>query len=801
MQSLVQDVRFGVRMLVKKPGFAAMAIITLALGIGANTAIFSVVNAVLLRPLPFERPEQLVMAFTRTGQQARNWVAYPDLEDWQAQGQSFAALSALVPQSVNLTGTSEPTRVIGGFVSANFFRMLGVEAARGRGFLDGEDKQGAERVAVVSHNTWRDRFGSDPALVGKTLALNGQIFTVVGVMPESFHFSWSECEVWMPIQYYPNFTPDRRQSSSAVLGRLKPNATLAQAQAEMETIARRLGDQYPETNKDRSVTLVPLQELVVEGLRPQLLVLLGAVVFVLLIACANVANLTLVRSVARQREIALRAALGASRWRLVRQMLTETVLLALVGGALGLLVGAYGMDLLMRNNPNPLPPEMMARLDRTALTFTFGIAVLTGIVFGLAPAWRFSRPDVHEALKEGGKGAGEGGGRNRLRGALVVAQIALALVLLVGSGLLIKSFRALLDVNPGFDATNLLTLEYRVPKNKYPEGAQQWNFHRQVVERVGALPGVRSASVMLALPYSGNGFVNSFVPLDRAAPPKGSEPRALVNRADPYTFRTLGIPLIKGRVITEQDGAESQRVAVINQAMAERFWPGDEPIGKAIKLPDGDMTATIVGVVGNIKHFSLDEPTAAQIYLSYAQNPHIFATLAVRTAGDPMALANSVKQAVWSVDQDQPVWKIRTLESLLDRSVSDRRFLMWLLACFSGVALALAAVGIYGVISYSVTQRTHEIGVRVALGARRGDIVRLVVGQGLLLALIGVCAGVAASFALTRFLATILFGVSPTDPLTFTLVAMLLAVVALAACYLPARRAMKVDPMIALRYE
>ncbi|HEV8131843.1 MAG TPA: ABC transporter permease [Acidobacteriota bacterium] len=801
METLLQDLRYGVRMLSKNPGFTTVAVLTLALGIGANTAIFTVVNAVLLRPLPFDRPEQLVMVFTKTSQQARNWVTYPDLQDWQTQSQSFIALSAIVPQSVNLTGVEEPTRVIGGFVSANFFQMLQIKAAQGRAFLPGEDKVGAARVVVVSYAAWQGRFGREPKLIGQTLILNGQPFTVVGILPESFHFSWSDCDVWLPIQYYPNFTLNRHQTSAGVIGRLKPAVAIAQARSEMDTIARRLAAQYPDTNSDRGVMLVPFHDFLVEQLRPSLLVLWGAVGFVLLIACANVANLLLARSVVRQKEIALRAALGAGRWRLARQLLTEAVLLALVGGSLGLLLGKWGMDVLVASSAAGLPDTTAIKLDLPVLGFALGIAALTGIIFGLAPALRFSSPDVHAALKEGGKGSGESLGRSRLRSLLVVSQIALALVLLIGAGLLLKSFRTLLQVKPGFNPTGLLTLEYRVPRNKYPQGRQQWEFHRQVVERVQALAGVQSASVVLALPYSGNGGVTTFVPLGQPEPPQGAEPRAQVNRADPYYFHTVGIPLLRGRVFTKQDGTDSPPVVIINQVMAERYWSNEDPIGKNVRLPDTKVTATVVGIVGNVKHFSLDEQTTSQIYLAYAQNPHIFATLVVRTAGDPLSFANSIKQAVWSVDKDQPVWKIRTLESLIDLSVGPRRLMMRLLACFSGLALLLAAVGIYGVISYSVSRRTHEIGVRIAVGAQQGDVLKLVVGQGLIMTLLGVIFGLAASFGLTRFLDTMLFGVGPTDALTFAALSLLLTAVALVACYLPARRATKVDPMVALRCE
>ena len=808
MGNMLQDMSYGARMLVKHRGLTIVAVLTLALGIGANTAIFSVVNAVLLRPLPFTDPQQLVITFTKTSKQPRDWVTIPDLQDWRKQSQVFGEFSAFVAQSVNLTGREEPDRVVGSFVSSNFFNTLKVDVARGRGFLPNEDEPGAERVAIVSHPTWRDRFGADPGLIGTPLILNGQPFTVVGVLPEGFHYQWADADVWMTIQHYPNYSVDRKRSTAAVIGRLNPGANIRQAQAEMDTIAGRLAEQYPETNSDRGVEVVGFQDFVVEGLRPSLLVLLGAVGFVLLIACANVANLLLARALTRRKEMALRAALGAGRFRLVRQLLTETVMLSLAGGALGLLLGVWGTDLLAANSPNDLPAGVTVKLDLTVLGFTLGTSMLTGLLFGLAPALKFSKPDVYETLKEGGKTSGAGSGRNRARSTLVVVQVALALVLLIGSGLMIRSFMNLSGVATGFNPQSLLTMEYRVPRNKYPEGRQQWGFHQQVVERVRALPGVESSSVVLALPYSGNRGAINFVPLDRAEPPKGEEPLAQRNSADQYYFNTMQIPLLKGRVFDEQDREGSPPVVVINQTMSRRFWPDEDPIGKQIRLIDpgptgtgSGVTASVVGVVGDIKHSTLDEESMSQIYVSFAQNPFIFATLVVRTSGDPMSMANAVRSAVWSVDKDQPVWKVRTVEFLINRDLGPRRFLMSLLAGFAGLALLLAAIGIYSVISYSVTQRTHEIGLRMALGAQTGDVLRLVVGQGMTLTLVGVGVGLATAYALTRLIAGMLFGVSATDPITFTGISVLLAGVALAACFVPARRAARVDPMIALRYE
>jgi len=803
METLLRDIRYAIRSLLKRPAFCLVVVLTLTIGIGANTAIFSVVNAVLLRPLPLPDARQLVMVFTKNSKTPRNWVSYPDLQDWQKQNQVFSDLAGFVPQSVNLTGTEEPTRVIGSFITGNFFKTLKVDVAQGSGFTSEQDQIGAARVVIVSHSTWANRFGSDPNLIGKTLTLNGQPFTVLGILPESFHFQYADPDVWMPLQYYPNFTQDRAQTASAVIGRLKPNVEIKQAQSEMTTIAGRLAQQYKDTNSDRSVIIQPFQDVAVEGFGPLLWVLLGAVSFVLLIGCANVANLLLARAASRQKEFALRAALGASRVRLVRQLVTETIVLALVGGALGLFVGVWGTRLLVANSPSPLPAGIDAKMDVMVLGYTLAVSLLAGLIFGLAPALKFSRPDLQETLKEGGRGAES---QSRVRGLFVVTQVALSLMLLIGSGLMIKSFLKLLHVEPGFNAEALLTMEYRLPRTKYPELQQQWNFHQQVTERVRALPGVQSASVILALPYSGNGGTISFVPLNGTEPPKGQEPQAQRNIADPFYFQTMQIPLLKGRVFSDQDRIDAPPVAVINQTLAQKYWPNEDPVGRSVRLlgdsiVKNNLTATIIGVVGDVKHYGLDDRSEPQIYVAYAQNPFIFATLVVRTKVEPMSMANTVRKEVWSVDKDQPVWKVRTLQSLIDLSIGPRRFLMWLLIGLASLALLLASIGLYGVMSYTVTQCTHEFGVRMALGAGQLDISKLVLRRGLVLAAVGVAIGLLAAFGLTRLLTSLLFEVKPTDAFTFVVVPVGLIGVALMASYIPARRATKLDPLMALRYE
>jgi len=807
MSGVASDIRFWIRDALKRPGFALTVIGTMALAIGANAAVFSVVNAVLLRPLPFPESDRLSILFTQTTQGQTNAVSYPDLQDWRQQSESFSDLAGFSAQSVNLTGTEEPTRVVGCFVSANFFQTLRVDITRGRGFLPGDDQPGAERVALVSDGVWRERFGADQQMIGKTLILNGQTFTVVGIMPESFHFQVGDPDVCMPLQYYPNFSLDRGRSSALVLGRLATGVPLKAAQAEMNTIAARLADQYPSTNRDRGVRITPLQELTTQDVKPSLLVLLAAVGSVLLIACANIANISVARSLARKKEFALRAALGASRTRLIRQLLTETISLALVGGGAGVLAGIWGTELLTAYTPGGLPPGTVARVDLPVLLTTLGVSVLCGVAFGLAPALKFSRPDIQEELKEGGRSFAQGPVSSRLHAVLVVVQVAMALVLLICSGLITRSFLNILAVSPGFSSERLLTMEYRVPRTKYSTPEQQWNFHHEVVERVRALQGTESASVVLALPYSGNGGTTGVIPLDRPEPPSGSETQAQRNTADTYYFDTMKIPLLNGRVFDEHDRPNAPRVAVINKAMSELFWPDQSPIGKQVRITDGTGTMadnsvlSIVGVVGNVKHFSLDEATMPQFYVAYAQNPFIFATLVVRTTGEPLSMARTVQQAVWSVDKDQPVWKIRTMEFLLERSTGPRRFVMALLLGFSGMALLLSILGIYGVVSYTVRQRTQEMGVRVALGASRKDIVRLIVGRGVVMTLAGVATGVFASALLSRFLSSLLFGVTATDPATYSILSLLILVVATAAAYIPARRASKIDPIVTLRCE
>ncbi len=794
----MHDFRYALRLLLKNPGFTAVIILTLGLGIGANTAIFSFVNAALLRPLPFPDSDRLVMLFETLKDGSRSTVAYSNARDWNGQSQTLEGVSVFVPQSVNLTGTERPDRVRGGFVSSDFFHLLKVDAFRGRTFAPSEGEPGGPRVAIVQHSLWVNRFGSNLNFIGSSLVLNGEPFTVIGIMPPKFQFPIDEVEVWIPVTYYPNFKVSRDQRNLHAFGRLRSGASLSHAQQELSEIAGRLARAYPAENKDMGIRLQPLQEILVEDIRTALLILMGAVGFILLIASANTANLLLSRNVTRQKELAVRTALGAGRFRLVRQLLTESLVLGICGGMVGILLGAWGADALSTLSPITLPGNPNI-LDRNVLLFTLFVSIGVGILFGLLPSMQSFRVDLFDSLRGGTRGGGKE--HARVRKSFVVTQIALSLILLIGSALLLRSFIQLLHVEPGMKTENLLTMEYRLPRNKYAEEKLQWNFHRQVVEHVRNVPGVLNAAVVRGLPFSGNGGSARFVLTDRPAAPKGQEPIAWFNSVSPEYFKTIGIPLRRGRGFTEQDTLDTPPVVIINQEMASRFYPNGEAIGKHIYFPEFEITATIVGISGNAKQYDLDEEIQPQIYTSYSQNPGIFATLVVRTGVEPMVLADAVKNAIWSIDKDQPVWKIRTVDFLVETNLAPKRFLMWLMGSFAALALLLTILGVYGVISHSVNQRTHDIGVRMALGAERSSILGMILKQGIILTVIGLCLGLAGSWMLTRVMASLLFQVTPTDPITFAGVSILLLLVSLAAIYIPARRATHVDPIVALRYE
>jgi putative ABC transport system permease protein len=806
MTSLLQDLRFGLRVLLKRPGFTLVTVLTLGVSIGINTAIFSVVYAALVRPLPFAAPARLfaVAAENKRGGAAdMRGVAPADFVDWRAQSKSFDALAAYTGGGLTLDAGGEPEVIAGVRVSDDFFKALGVRAAHGR-VLDGDDFGAgtAGRPVLLSQRLWRRRFGGDPKVVGTTLKLmGGASATVVGVMPEEFRYP-SYAEVWSPL---PRESGELRQRTSryfSVVGRLKPGVTREQAQEELGGVAARLAEVYPQSNADWGVRLIPLGETLVGKAREALLILFGAVVFVLAIACANVANLLLSRATSRRKEVAIRTALGATRWRVMRQLLAESVLLALMGGAAGLFLALWGVDVLVSLVPETLRFARLdeARVDGAVLAFTAGVSLLTGVLTGLLPGLKVSRPGLNDALKETGRGASAGGRLKRARAALVVAEIAVTLVLLVGAGLLVRSFARLQQADLGFDPRNKLTLVVGAPQQLFGEPEKRAEYFRRMQERLSALPGARAVASTSSLPL--DWVLNfSYAVEGRPARP-GEDPQADYSSVSPNYFEVMGIPVIKGRAFTGRDAAGAPSVAVVNESLARRVFPGEDPLGKRLTIDymERRLSLEVVGVVGDVKQWVEQEPNI-QIYDCYLQRPWLSSSFVVSTEGDPAALAGAAQAAVREVDRGRAASDVKPMGQLLAESVAQPLFYTRLLGLFAVVALLLAAVGVYGVMSYSASQRTHEIGVRIALGARGRDVVGMVVGQGMTLALLGVGIGLAGAFALTRVMSGLLYGVSATDPATFAGVALLLAAVALLACYLPARRATKVDPMVALRHE
>ncbi len=806
MESFIQDLRFGVRMLLKNPGFTLIAALTLSLGIGANTAIFSVVDALLLRPLPYPEPDRLVLLSNKTSRARRSGISYPNFSDWRERAQSFEGMAAVRGESFNLTGVDKPVQLRGRTVNWNFFALLGVQPQLGRMFTPEDDRYGAARTALLSHGMWQEKFGGEPGVIGRKLLLGGEPHEVIGVLPQGFEYL-SETDVYVPIGLLlkPNTGMTDRGTSMGLfaVARLKPGVTLQQANDEMVRLAAQLEREHPAVNTGRSAQAEPLQDFMSEGVRQSLWVLLGSVGFILLIACVNVANLLLARAVERQKEIAVRLALGAGRWRIIRQLLSESLLIALAGGVCGVFIGRWMLDGLLALAPGNIPQLSRVSLNNTVLLFTFGVSVLTSVLCGLAPALHASRVDLHTTLKEGGR-ASAGAARDLTRKTLLTVEVSLALVLLVGAGLLVRSMARVLNVDPGFNPDNLLTMRMAPPNSNYDD-ARRRAFFDECLTRVSALPGVRSAAITHALPIGGAIQWNTgFYAADKPVPQRRQFPNTEFTPVSANYFEAMGIRLMRGRWFNSADTANSSPVAVINEALARRTWPGEDPLGKRLKrgLPEIESPwLEVVGVVADVKAYGLEVGTPNQTYVPLAQLPPTSFWLTVRTTGDPLQSVAAVERSIHSIDKDLPVFAIRSMDQVLGSSRAQRLLMLTLLASFAALALLLAAVGIYGVVSYSVKQRTRELGIRMALGAQRGDVLKLILTQGLKPAIIGVVIGLGAAFALTRWMETLLFGVRPTDPVTFSVIAVVLLSVALVACWLPARRATKVDPLIALRTE
>jgi putative ABC transport system permease protein len=817
LEDFWQDLKFAVRMLRRTPGFAAVVVLTLALGIGANSAIFSVIDGILLQPLPYGDPDRLVIVWENNLRRSNphNVVSPPNFLDWQAQNHVFSEMSYVSDLRGNLTGSGEPEQIVAEYVSANFFSVLGVNPILGPGFAPENGEDGKDKVVALSYGLWKRRFGGDAGIVGKTIELNGKVLTIVGVMPQNFSFfikqgtlSGEKPELWSPWVLPPAYHHRKDIGRfMTVVARLQPGVTTARAQTEMTAIATRLSKEYPDFDGNWGATVIGLREQISGDLRPALLLLLGSVGFVLLIACANVSSLLLARAAGREREIGIRTAIGASRWRLARQLLTESILLALIGGGAGIALAIWGTNLLLAASPSNLLDMQKVPLDWRVLSFTCGITLLAGLLFGFLPSYMSARGAIAETLKEGGRSASAGRHRKTVRSAFVVAQIALALVLLAGSGLLLRSFNLLLRVNPGFDAKNLLTFTVTLPSGKYGADPAVLAFFRQLVEHVSKIPGVRSATMESYPPMSGLGAATSVHILSQPAQGASELPTAAVRVVGADYLRTMGIPVHTGREFNDQELAEMRHVALVNQSFVDKYFSGVNPFGKKIAVhmksdeESESQPSEIIGVVGDVRMIGLDTPAEPTVYWPHPELAYSRMTILARTSGEPMAIVSAARSELHQMDADEPMASIVTAEQLLSDSFSRSRFTTILLGAFAGAALVLAAVGIYGVVAYTVAQRTSEIGIRVAMGAQRRDVLRLILAQGSRLIVSGVALGIAAGLLITRLLAGLLYGISATDPLTFAGVALLLAAVALMACYVPARRAMRVDPLIALRYE
>ena len=806
MESLVSDVRYAVRNLLRRPGFTIIAVITLALGIGANTAIFSAINALLLNPLPFPELDRIVAVWDKQPAHGvvHNEVAFANFLDLKAQSKSFEQLALYRWWSPNLTGIESPERIQGFLVTANYFDALGVKPIMGRTFVAEENQPGKDAVAIITYSLWQRRFGGDPDILNKTITINTIVRKVVGVMPEHFNFPKGG-EVYAPIAMTPELMKSRGSHSFYIIGRLNRGTSIASAQADIDSIMARLAQQYPETNTGWGATAFPLVADTVHTYDTPLWIMMGAVGFVLLIACANVANLMLARASGRQKEIALRTALGASRWRIVRQLLTESVIVALVGGALGVLIGFWGINALRAGDPGEAskfaPGWYQLGINAPVLFFTLALSLVSGIVFGLAPALQASKTNLNDSLKEGGRQTS--GSSHRLRSSLVVFEFALSLVLLVGAGLLARSFLSLLKTDPGFNPDHVLTMNLTLPMLKYKEEAQRAAFYSDLVQRVKTFPGVESAAVVNYLPLGGSNSSDSYLVEGEPEPPPGQENDGRYRVASPDYFRTMQISIVRGRGFTDQDKAGATPVVMVNEAFVRKHWPNQDPISKRIRLYGPLERAPwmeVIGVIADVKH-ELNLPVTPEYYLPYAQDAWPGMVLVARTGVDPSSLAGALRQQVLAIDKDQPVFDVKTMQEVRSTSVAVYSFSSAMLGIFAFVALLLASIGIYGVMAFAVAQRTQEIGIRIALGARSADVLKLVVTHGMKLALIGMLLGLGGSWALTRFIEKLLVGVQATDVLTFSLVSVCLLVTAFVACYVPARRATKVDPLVALRYE
>lgn len=811
---MLADLRYALRTLVRTPTYTAVAVVVLALGIGANTAMFSVVHAVLLSSLPYAKPDKLVMLWMRfTGigvPKDQNWVSAPEFMDLRQHSQAFSHLAAIDSENFNIRIGERPERVEGAAVSASLFPMLGVQPMLGRAFRAEEETPGRDNVALVSYRLWRRRFASDPNLPGKTLTLNGRSFQIAGVMPQSFRYP-PEADVWMPLAFRPEQLSSQLSSRGnhglLVVARIRDGVSFEAARADMDRVSQRIIDdapQYPYKTYGFRVIMNPLLEEEVGDIRPALVILMGAVAFVLLIACSNVANLLLARASGREREFAIRTALGAGRARLIRQLLTESLVLAITGAVAGLVLARWSLLALTRLAADVLPRMTGIELNLPVLGFTMLVALLTGVAFGLWPALQASGGFKPQSLKEGGRGGTSGGARQRLRGALVVAEVSLSLILLAGAGLLIRSFLSLQKVDPGFRPANVLTMRISLPEARYGDPAKIRTFYSELTRRIREWPGVEAVGAITGLPLSGDSWSGTTTVDSQLVPPDRRSPEADRRPVTPGLFQALGIGLVRGRYFEERDSENAQLVAIIDETLADTYWPGADPIGKRLKpggLASTSAWRTIVGVVRHVRYRTLESPSRVQFYWPEAQNPSRSMSLAIRTANDPRSLAGAVERLVLSMDPEQPVYAIRTMDELMEKSMARRRLSMLLLSVFAGLALVLAAVGIYGVISYSVAQRTQELGVRMALGASRFQVLRMVLGQSLGLVLAGVFLGLAGGILLTRFMAGLLFNVRPTDPATFATVALALLAAGLVAALVPARRATLIQPIEALRQE